>query len=245
MRQNSRSARLQPRRPGFAAQTLCQLSLSFPPLIAPESESGYDIKNIFSVRAQAQCARQKAGQFREVRMLNSQTLMTKQQLADALAGFSQTLSQNYGNCENLVLVGIQRRGVDIARRVASMLNQRFGKNIPCGSLDITLYRDDWTTTGPKPQVAETNLPVSIEGKNVVLIDDVIFSGRTIRAALGALVDFGRPRKVELYALVDRGHRELPIHPDYTSLKIPTQREDMVDVRMVEHDGQDGVFLITV
>jgi pyrimidine operon attenuation protein/uracil phosphoribosyltransferase len=112
-----------------------------------------------------------------------------------------------------------------------------------GSLDITLYRDDWTSQAPKPAVGETRIPFDVQGKTLVLVDDVLFTGRTIRAALEALADFGRPSKVELLVLVDRGGRELPIHPDYVGFTCETRREDRVDVLVTPFDGEDGVRLV--
>lgn len=158
---------------------------------------------------------------------------------DSLAG--KLLNRPQGN-DNLALVGIQRRGVFLASRLAGILSGKLGAPIPQGVLDINLYRDDWTTLGPRAVVGVSNIPFDLAGRDLVLVDDVLFTGRTIRAALEALADFGRPRKVELMALVDRGHRELPIHADYVGLALDTERADTVDVLVSELDGKDAVYL---
>lgn len=148
------------------------------------------------------------------------------------------------SCEDLALVGIQRRGVVLAERLRDIMAARLGYPVLSGSLDITLYRDDWTTKGPKPSVNETRIRFDVKDKVLILVDDVLYTGRTIRAALEALTDFGRPRKVELLALVDRGHRELPIHADYVGLRRETSRREHVDVLVNEVDGREGIFLRT-
>ncbi len=171
-------------------------------------------------------------------------LMNTEQMNFALEKLASQLLAQHRECNNLALVGIQRRGVVIAERLGKILSRQLNKKIPSGSLDITLYRDDWTSKTPKPAVLHTNILFDVTGKNLVLVDDVLFSGRTIRAALEALADFGRPGKIELLVLVDRGHRELPIHPDYFALQLSTQKTDRVDVLVQEHDGVDEVHLVT-
>ena len=141
------------------------------------------------------------------------------------------------------MIGIRRRGVPLAARIASKIDE-FERRAPVlGSLDITLYRDDLSTVGTRPVLKHTNIPFSIDGRTVVLVDDVLFTGRTIRAALDELVDFGRPSRIELAVLIDRGHRELPIQADYVGKTVKTDRGDMVDVRLVEIDGRDEVVLV--
>jgi pyrimidine operon attenuation protein/uracil phosphoribosyltransferase len=142
----------------------------------------------------------------------------------------------------LVLVGVQRRGVDLAARLARIIEGKIGKPVPCGELDINLYRDDWTTATTAPHINATHIDFSIEEKVVVLVDDVLFTGRTIRAALEALLDFGRPKAVKLLVLVDRGHRELPIHADWVGKRLDTSRREQVNVLLAERDGQDCVLL---
>ena len=143
----------------------------------------------------------------------------------------------------LLLVGIQRRGVELSERLARLLAARHGTAPPLGKLDITLYRDDLQAIGPRPIVGETRLPPSLDGVTVVIVDDVLFTGRTIRAALDELADFGRPKRVLLAVLVDRGGRELPIQPDVTGLTVPTAPGDHVNVRVQELDGADSVDLV--
>lgn len=145
--------------------------------------------------------------------------------------------------ENLMLLGIERRGADLAKRLASALENKSSSHIPCGSLDINLYRDDWTRlTGASPNIAKSSIPQSPDGKRIILVDDVLFSGRTVRAALEAILDYGRPDKVELLVFIDRGHREVPICADYVGRHIETGKEAHVDVLLEEKDGQDAVIL---
>ncbi|MEP7082997.1 MAG: bifunctional pyr operon transcriptional regulator/uracil phosphoribosyltransferase PyrR, partial [Chloroflexota bacterium] len=143
---------------------------------------------------------------------------------------------------DLVLVGIRSRGVPIARRLASLIDQHEGASVPVGSLDITYYRDDLNRLAHAPIVKRSDLEAEVSGMTVVLVDDVLYTGRTVRAALDALTDHGRPRAVRLAALVDRGHRELPIRPDFVGKNLPTAEEEVVRVRLVETDGVDEVVI---
>jgi pyrimidine operon attenuation protein/uracil phosphoribosyltransferase len=143
----------------------------------------------------------------------------------------------------VVLVGIQTRGVPLARRLAGLLRRAGGAAPPVGSLDITLYRDDLTAIAPNPVLKGTDIPCSIDGRSVVLADDVLYTGRTVRAALDELVDFGRPARIELAVLVDRGHRELPIRADYVGESLVTSRDEIVQVMLREEDGADRVVLL--
>jgi pyrimidine operon attenuation protein/uracil phosphoribosyltransferase len=151
--------------------------------------------------------------------------------------------ERHRDLDNLALVGIRTRGVPLAHRLQRRIASIGGREIPVGVLDITLYRDDLTTVGPQAILRETKIPFSIEGRRIVLIDDVLFTGRTIRAALDGLMDFGRPRLIQLAVLVDRGHSELPIRADYAGKNVPTNLQEMVEVRLVEEDGIDEVLLI--
>jgi pyrimidine operon attenuation protein/uracil phosphoribosyltransferase len=153
----------------------------------------------------------------------------------------EILERNRG-VEDLALVGIRARGVPIAERLAAELGALSGIRVPTGALDITLYRDDLMrhAVGPQPVIRRTEIPFSLDDRLILLVDDVLYTGRTIRAALDALIDFGRPRAIQLVALVDRGHRELPIRPDYVGRNIPTSRQQSVQVRLVETDGRDEV-----
>jgi len=153
----------------------------------------------------------------------------------------EILERNDGT-EGLVLVGIQRRGVQIAERIAARIESSEGVRVPLGALDITLYRDDLQTVGPRPVVGKTVLPITLDGLHVVIVDDVLFTGRTIRAALDELADFGRPARVGLAVLIDRGGRELPIQPDVVGTHVDAPPGARVDVFVKELDGKDEVVL---
>lgn len=144
--------------------------------------------------------------------------------------------------ENLIIVGIQRRGVQLAARIVSTIADRESATVPQGALDITLYRDDLQTVGPRPVVGQTRIPVDIDGRNLVIVDDVLYTGRTIRAALDELADFGRPKRIALAVLIDRGGRELPIQPDIVGKKISAEPSQRVDVLVQELDGRNGVVI---
>lgn len=177
-------------------------------------------------------------------MSDSDLLMSAGEMRRVLDRLAAGLLAAHGACRDLALIGIQRRGVIIAAELARRMGEKLGVPVLSGSLDITLYRDDWTTIGGKPSVGKTDIPFNVDGKNLVLVDDVLFTGRTVRAALEALVDFGRPGKVELLVLVDRGHRELPIHADHVGLSVQTHKNDHVDVLTASIDGEDGVRLVS-
>jgi pyrimidine operon attenuation protein/uracil phosphoribosyltransferase len=153
----------------------------------------------------------------------------------------EIIERNRG-VDELALVGIRTRGVPIARRLAAALASIAGEDVPTGALDITLYRDDLMrhAVGPQPVIHRTEIPFSIDDKHILLVDDVLYTGRTIRAALDALIDFGRPRTIQLVVLVDRGHRELPIKADYVGKNLPTSSTESVQVRLMEIDGKDEV-----
>ncbi len=146
--------------------------------------------------------------------------------------------------EEVVLVGIQTRGAYLAKRIQDTIKEIEGKEPPLGVLDITFYRDDLTAIGPKPVVKETKIDFDLTDKKVILIDDVLFTGRTIRAALAEIMDFGRPSKIELLVLLDRGHRELPIRADFVGKNIPTSHSELIEVHLAEIDGADEVVIRT-
>jgi len=146
--------------------------------------------------------------------------------------------------EDLVVVGIQRRGVQLAQRIVTMSEKSEGGRVPSGALDITLYRDDLQTVGPRPVVGPTHIPWVIDDKHVVIVDDVLYTGRTVRAALDELADFGRPSRIALAVLVDRGGRELPIHADIVGKKVDVQDGERIDVLVEELDGRDAVILVS-
>ena len=174
--------------------------------------------------------------------MKTTTLLHADEISRVLERLASQIVERHGDCENLVLLGIQRRGVDIARRVRELLEAKLGTKLPMGILDINLYRDDWTSLNGKPTIGASSVSMNLEGKDVILVDDVLFTGRTIRAALEAILDYGRPRRVELLVLVDRGHRELPIHADYVGRQVNTAKAEKVNVLVQEHDQRDEVVL---
>jgi pyrimidine operon attenuation protein/uracil phosphoribosyltransferase len=169
-------------------------------------------------------------------------LLDRDSIRRAVKRIAHEIVERNGGVENLVVVGIQRRGVPLARRIADYIAQMEERTIPVGALDITLYRDDFQTVLKHPQVGKTEIKEDITDKIVILVDDVLFTGRTIRAALDELIDFGRPRRIQLAVLVDRGHRELPIKADYVGKNVPTSENELVEVHLEEIDGDDEVLL---
>jgi pyrimidine operon attenuation protein/uracil phosphoribosyltransferase len=160
----------------------------------------------------------------------------------AIARLAHEVVERNAGVNSLVLVGLRTRGIPLARRLQLRIKEFEGEEVPLGELDITLYRDDVHQRAPRA-LLPTSIPVDIADKTVVLVDDVLYTGRTIRAALDALIDLGRPRAIQLVCLVDRGHRELPIRPDYVGKNVPTSRHEKVAVRLEEIDGVDEVVLI--
>ncbi len=169
-------------------------------------------------------------------------IMTEEEMDRTLSRIAYEVAEHLKGLNDVVIVGVQRRGVSLAKRLQKSFRDMDGVEVPMGELDITLYRDDLTLLQDQPLVRSTSVPVNITGKRILLVDDVIFTGRTVRAALDALMDLGRPSLVQLAVLVDRNNRELPIHPDYVGLKISTDKSDVVEVRVKEWDGDDQVIL---
>jgi pyrimidine operon attenuation protein/uracil phosphoribosyltransferase len=171
-------------------------------------------------------------------------VMDADRIGRTLTRIAHEIVERNKGVEDLALVGVRTRGVHIARRLARALRDITGKDIPTGALDITLYRDDLMrqAVGPQPLVRRTEIPFSIDDRKILLVDDVLYTGRTTRAALDALIDFGRPKAIQLIVLVDRGHRELPIKADYVGKNLPTGSDESVQVRLQETDGQDEVVL---
>ncbi|MEA2577128.1 MAG: pyrimidine operon attenuation protein / uracil phosphoribosyltransferase [Chloroflexota bacterium] len=167
-------------------------------------------------------------------------IMTADEIRRATIRLSHEIVEKQAGTDGLLLIGIQRRGVPLARRIAAAILENEGAEVPVGALDITFYRDDLSLVAQQPVVKGTELPSGIDGRTVVLVDDVLYTGRTIRAAMDALVDFGRPQAIRLAVLVDRGHRELPIRADHVGKNVPTSREELVRVHLEETDGEDGV-----
>jgi pyrimidine operon attenuation protein/uracil phosphoribosyltransferase len=169
-------------------------------------------------------------------------IMNEEDMSRALKRLAHEILEKNRGVENTLLVGIQRRGVHLASRLKSYIGETESIKVPSGILDITLYRDDLTLLHEQPVVHSTALPVDITNRTVILVDDVIYTGRTIRAAMDALMDLGRPSSVQLCVLVDRGHRELPIHPDFVGKITPTSHEEIVEVRVKELDEVDEVVI---
>ena len=165
--------------------------------------------------------------------MKTTVLLHADEIARVLDRLACQIMERHGDCEQTVLLGIQRRGVDLAVRLGKVLEDKLGRKLPFGTLDINLYRDDWTTMHARPTIGESNITTPLDNKNVILVDDVLYSGRTIRAALDALGAVGRPRAVQLATLVDRGHRELPIRADYVGKNLPTSRSEKVVVSLTE------------
>jgi pyrimidine operon attenuation protein/uracil phosphoribosyltransferase len=172
--------------------------------------------------------------------LTERRIMTADDVRRAVVRISHEIVEKQAGTDGLVLVGIQRRGVTLAGRLAEAIEVHEGVRLPVGALDITFYRDDRARLGPHPVIKGTDVPFPVEDATVVLVDDVLYTGRTIRAAMDALREFGRPRAIRLAVLVDRGHRELPIRADHVGKNVPTSRDEFVRVRVAELDGEDAV-----
>lgn len=169
-------------------------------------------------------------------------LMDEEAISRALTRISHEIIEKNKGAEGLVLIGIQRRGVPLARAIAEKIEKAEGIKVPIGILDITLYRDDLSMLADVPQINGTDIPFSINNVKTVLVDDVIFTGRTVRAAIDAIMDAGRPKNIQLAVLVDRGHRELPIRPDYVGKNVPTALNEVIQVQVREIDGEQAVLL---
>lgn len=178
------------------------------------------------------------GEFRE-----KAQIMDAPTIARAITRIAHEILEKNKGAADLALVGLRSRGVDLARRMTERLKEIEGLDVPLGVLDVTLYRDDLGRVGPQPVVHKTEIPFPLNEKKVVLVDDVLFTGRTIRAALDGLIDLGRPRLIQLAVLVDRGHRELPIRADFVGKNVPTSRSEQVQVMLVEEDGVDRVVIL--
>lgn len=177
-----------------------------------------------------------------MRLQEKARIMDADGIRRALTRIAHEILEKNRGTGDLALVGIRNRGVPLARRLVERLREIEGVAVPVGVLDITLYRDDLTTRSDQPVVERTQVPFSVREKRIVLVDDVLFTGRTIRAALDALIDLGRPQVIQLAVLVDRGHRELPIRADYVGKNVPTSRKENVSVRLQEVDGEEVVII---
>lgn len=174
--------------------------------------------------------------------MSERMILTGPDLRRALARIAHEIVERNRGVEGLVIVGMRTRGAPLARRLAAILQEMENVSIPLGELDITLYRDDLARRRLQPRIGPSDVPVSLSDRTVILVDDVIFTGRSVRAALDAIMDYGRPSSVQLAVLIDRGHRELPIRPDYVGKNVPTALDEEVQVRLEETDGADDVVI---
>lgn len=170
-------------------------------------------------------------------------VMTAADMNRVMARMASQVVENNPDLSNVILVGIRRRGVPLAERIAKKISEMDGVNIATGALDITLYRDDLSTVGERPVVNKTELPADITGKTIILVDDVLYTGRTIRAAMDELIDFGRPHRVQLAVLIDRGWRELPIQADYVGKFVTTTASEIIKVMLPEYDETEQVIVV--
>jgi len=177
------------------------------------------------------------------------SLKTKAKIMDedgvrrAIRRIAHEIVEKNNGVENLALIGVRRRGVPIAQRIADEIKQFEGVEVPVGILDITLYRDDLSSLSHQPVVHQTEIGFSITGKKLILVDDVLYTGRTVRAALDALMDLGRPMLVQLAVLIDRGHREIPVRADYVGKNVPTSKKEVIHVHLADIDGDDAVYIM--
>jgi len=176
------------------------------------------------------------------RMKRKKTIMNDQDFKRVITRISHEIIEQHKGVQNLALAGIMTRGDFLAKRLADKIKEIEKIDIPVGSMDINIYRDDWTKISHQPIVRPSNIPFSVDDQDIILVDDVLYTGRTIRAAMDALMDFGRPARIELAVLVDRGHRELPIQADYKGIFIDTGHEDTVNVHLKEVDKEDSVYI---
>ncbi|MBU1061821.1 MAG: bifunctional pyr operon transcriptional regulator/uracil phosphoribosyltransferase PyrR [Candidatus Omnitrophica bacterium] len=169
-------------------------------------------------------------------------ILTKEEIARAITRISHEILEKNRGSKDLAVIGIRTRGYVLAERIVQSIKSIDGSSLPVGALDITLYRDDLSVVSEQPVIHKTEIDFDIEGKNIILVDDVLYTGRTVRCALDALIDFGRPRTIQLAVLIDRGHRELPVRADYVGKNLPTSQKELVQVKLEEVDEEDSVFI---
>lgn len=180
-----------------------------------------------------------------MKAIKKRKIMDEIDIGRTVERLSSEILERHKKYEKIALIGIRTRGAPLAKRIKEILDKKTGIEIPLGILDITFYRDDLQKVSESPGVKSTLLDFDVNDKEIILIDDVLYTGRTIRSALDAVVDFGRPDKIELLVLIDRGHRELPIHPDYLGRKVATSKKENVEVRLKEVDGRDEVIITEI
>jgi pyrimidine operon attenuation protein / uracil phosphoribosyltransferase len=169
-------------------------------------------------------------------------IFTKEEIERAITRISHEIIENNKGVKDLAIIGIRTRGYILAERIAKVINNLYGTKLDVGALDITFYRDDLSLVAEQPVIHNTEIDFDIEDKNIILVDDVLYTGRTIRCALDAIIDFGRPGAIQLAVLVDRGHRELPIRADYVGKNLPTSQKELVQVKLEEIDNEDSVYI---
>lgn len=170
-------------------------------------------------------------------------IMTEEEIRRALVRISHEIVERNKGVQNLAIIGVARRGDHLARRIAKIIQEIEDTKVPAGTIDITLYRDDVNLFDRKPGASKTDIPFDVNDKRIILVDDVLHKGRSVRAALDGLMDFGRPDSIQLAVLIDRGHRELPIAADYVGKNIPTSRKEWINVALKEQDGEDKVSIV--
>jgi pyrimidine operon attenuation protein/uracil phosphoribosyltransferase len=170
-------------------------------------------------------------------------ILNKEDIRRAITRIAHEIVERNHGCNGIILIGVHTRGVPLAKRIAANIKGFEQAEIPVGDLDISLHRDDLPTLEVQPFLHSTNIPTDVEGKLIILVDDVLYTGRSIRAAMDALIDHGRPQSIQLVVLIDRGHREIPIRADYVGKNMPTSRDEEVEVRLMEIDGRDEVAIV--
>jgi len=175
--------------------------------------------------------------------LNKVQIMNAEELDRTFLRFAHQFLESYDNPSRLAIIGMQTRGVYLGKRIVEKIKQEFGIDIDFGVLDVTFYRDDFRTKLKMPEVKITEIPFDLYDRDVILVDDVLYTGRTVRSAMDALLAYGRPRKIQFCCMVDRGHRELPISPDFTGLVVPTHSKEEIRVKVLESDDEDAVYLV--
>jgi len=178
-----------------------------------------------------------------MRIVEKRQLLSADEIERTLSRLAHEIVEKSGGTEGLAFVGVRRRGVPLSQRLAAAIEGYTKRRIPLGSLDITLYRDDLSTVGPQPLLQSTNVDFDVDGRDVLIVDDVLYTGRTIRAAMNGLFDLGRPRRIRLCVLIDRGHRELPIEATFVGRQVETSDSEIVEVRLREVDNEERVVIV--